>query len=238
MWAQMGPLFWGARFSGHPQAQMHSAGDPKNFHPFGKMDMGDRGSHYGHHPFHKPGSSTSGHSGMSSSSSSAKGDTPRHAHSNYDGLGASNHYASHLNDYHHHNGGHHGMNSSSSSSSSSSYKHKSDINGGPYSAYGNPNHAHQGSNGAYSPMANNGLPSMPPMMPPSSAAAPPLPPPPAAAPPTRSQSPPSKQPGPDRLKKCKAVFGQGQKDLWCNKCRWKKKCIRWGLSFFPLCVCV
>ena len=226
MWAQMGPLFWGARFSGHPQAQMHSSGDPKSFNPFGKMDMGDRGSHYGHHPFNKPGPAAPSYSSMSSSSSS-KGSMPRNAHSNYDGLGASNHYASHLNDYHHHNGGHYGM--SSSSSSSSSYKHKSDISGDLYSGYGNPNHAHQGSNGAYSQSSNVGLPSMPPMVP-SSPQAPPLPPP-SNVPPTRSQSPPSKQPGQERLKKCKAVFGQGQKELWCNKCRWKKKCIRWDHCF-------
>ena len=46
----------------------------------------------------------------------------------------------------------------------------------------------------------------------------------SSTPPSSSSS---QKPNPERLKKCKAVFGQNQKELWCNKCRWKKKCIRW-----------
>ena len=102
-----------------------------------------------------------------------------------------------------------------STSSSSSSKHKSDI------GYGHPNHPHQGSGGSSSSITNpyshgtNGGP--PPLLPNMQ-----LPPPPQPS----SHNPPLKHQSQERLKKCKAVFGQGQKELWCNKCRWKKKCIR------------
>ena len=217
MWTQMGQLFWGARFPGHPQSRMQSSGDPKCFNPFGKMDMGDPTAHLGH-PMNKPGPSIPGATGMMT----PKSETPRTAHSGHSSHVHNSHHSTH-NSHHSNNthSAHHGNHSMSTSSSSSS-KHKSDI------GYGHPNHPHQGSGGSSSSITNpyshgtNGGP--PPLLPNMQ-----LPPPPPPQP--SSHNSPLKHQSQERLKKCKAVFGQGQKELWCNKCRWKKKCIRFETHF-------
>lgn len=218
MWTQMGQLFWGARFPGHPPGQMQSSGDPKCFSPFAKMDMGDPTASFGHPMVNKPGPSIPGANMMT-----LKNDPPRSAHS-----GHHNHHSNHHNGHHgnhhssHHSiyplsGHHHGHNINLSS------KHKADIGGLLSSNYNSPSIAHQAGSGSLSSMTNpyshlsNGGP--PPSLIPNMQPPPPPPPPP-------SNTSPTKQQNQERMKKCKAVFGQGQKELWCNKCRWKKKCVR------------
>ena len=219
----MGQLFWGARFPGHPPGQMQHSGDPKCFSPFAKMDMSDPTAHFGYPMVNKPGSSVPG-------SSSSKHDTPRSAHS-----GHPNHHGHHQNGHHgnHHSSHHsiypfsghhqsHGINSSS--------KHRPDLGGLLGSNYNSPSSAHHAGSGSLSSSAsapyshsNNGGPP-PPLLPSGP------PPPVAPPPPPSSNSSPTKTQNQERMKKCKAVFGQGQKELWCNKCRWKKKCVRYAVS--------